>query len=86
MSFIEMRASEQIRRWISSLFDISSEKNAIGSPASRAAATAMFSANDVLPMPGRAATMMKFPGWNPVVIASMSAKPDVSPVRPPRKW
>ena len=30
MSFIEMRASEQIRRWISSLFDISSEKNATG--------------------------------------------------------
>ena len=26
-------------------------------------------------MPGRAAMMMKLPGWNPVVIASMSWKP-----------
>ncbi len=30
ISFIEMRASEQMSRWISSLLDISSEKNAIG--------------------------------------------------------
>lgn len=62
MSFIEMRASAQISRWISSLFDISSEKNATGSASTRAAATAMLSANDVLPIPGRAAMITKLPG------------------------
>ena len=32
------------------------------------------------PMLGREATMIRFPGWNPQVIRSMSRKPEGTPV------
>jgi len=46
---------------------ISSEKTAMGFFSSLAAATAMLSASDVLPIAGRAATMIKLPGCQPAV-------------------
>ena len=80
-SFIEStRASEHRRRSHSDSFDISSENTSAGNgwrslPSGSlrfcmAALTTMFMTNDVLPIDGRAAMMMRSPGCSPAVIAS----------------
>ena len=68
------------KRWASSVSDISSENIATARPWSMAAFSAMLVTNALLPMLGRAATMMRLPGWKPPVISSRSLKPDGVPV------
>ena len=45
-----------------------------------AAFSAMFSANEVLPIQGRPAMMMRSLRWKPAVSLSRSSKPDGTPV------
>ncbi len=61
-------------------FDISSENTATPVLPSSAAYCAMLSANAVLPMLGRPATMTRSPGCRPAVILSRSTKPVGTPV------
>ena len=67
------RASQHSTRSISDCFDISSENTSTGIPWSRAAFCAQFITNDVLPIDGRAAMMMRSPGCRPAVISSNAA-------------
>ena len=72
------RASAHSRRVAISEPDISSEKNMTVVPAF-AAFTASDSANDVLPTPGRAPTMLSEPGRMPSSTLSRSRKPVATP-------
>ena len=58
---------------------ISWEKNGTDRPVSFATARANWAASAVLPMPGRAATMITCPGWNPIVALSRDGNPVVEP-------
>ena len=58
-------ASLHIRRCVTSDFDISSVKSATGIPRRTAMFAAVQSARPDFPMLGRAAMMIRFPGWNP---------------------
>ena len=75
-----MRVSPASMRSISSNFDISSEKISTGILCSMAAFMATLTAQEVLPTPGRAATMIRFSGCSPAVIASNLVKPVGTPV------
>ena len=59
------RASEQSRRDVTSAWLISNEKNSTGTLASMAAWAAMPRAKAVLPMAGRAPTMIRLEGCRP---------------------
>ena len=76
----EIRARQAMKRWASSTSDISSEKNATGRFRFTATFSAMLATSADLPIAGLAATMIRFPGWKPPVIASMSRKPEGVPV------
>ena len=67
-----------MKRCASSASDISSENSATGRGSSLSSATfsAMFVTSADLPIDGRAAMMIRLPGWKPPVIASRSAKPE----------
>ena len=73
-------ASLHISRCVTSDFDISSVNSATGVPRRTAMFAAVQSARPDFPMLGRAAMMIRFPGWNPDVSRSMSRKPDGTPV------
>ena len=75
-----IRACEATKRCASSASDISSENSATGLPCSIAAFSAMFVTSADLPIEGRAAMMIRLPGWKPPVISSRSLKPDGVPV------
>ena len=80
------RASEHSMRSASCVDDISSENTRHGQPVSTVAAfCASDSANEVLPIAGRAARMMSSVGCRPAVCASRSAKPVGTPVMPSRR-
>ena len=72
------RASAHRIRWTSWPALISSEKKATAAP-DLAAFTARFSANDVLPTPGRAARMTRSPPRKPWNRSSASLKPVGTP-------
>ena len=76
-----IRAWDATKRWASSASAISSEKSATGLPCSTAAFSAMLHTSALFPIAGRAATMIRFPGWNPPVISSRSLNPEGVPVR-----
>ena len=69
-----------MKRCASSTSDISSEKKATGMSCFTATFSAMLATSALLPIAGRAATMIRLPGWKPPVIASMSRKPEGVPV------
>jgi hypothetical protein len=73
-------ASLHISRCVTSAFDISSVNSATGISCLSATFAAMQRASADFPMLGRAATMMRLPGWKPEVSRSMSRKPDGVPV------
>ena len=75
-----MRACEATKRWASSASAISRENSATGLPCSTAAFSAMLQTSALLPIAGRAAMMIRLPGWKPPVISSRSLKPDGVPV------
>ena len=80
-------ASLHISRCVTSDFDISSVKSATGFSSRTARFAAMHSAEADFPIEGRAATMIRLPGWKPDVSLSRSRKPDGMPVTsaPPRR-
>ena len=61
---------------------ISKLKTNTGLSLAMAAFSQRFIANVVLPIEGRAATMMRSEGCNPAVFLSKSTKPVVTPVTP----
>ena len=75
-----MRASPASMRSISSYFDISSENSSTGILCCSAACIATLTAHDVLPPPGRAATMIRFSRCRPAVYSSSLVKPVGTPV------
>ncbi len=75
-----MRASPASMRSINSYFDISSEKISTGMLCCSAACMATLTAHDVLPPPGRAATMIRFSRCRPAVSSSSFVKPVGTPV------
>src|SRR6187549_869515 len=76
-----MRASPASMRSISSYFDISSENSRTGILCCSAACIATLTAHDVLPPPGRAATMIRFSRCRPAVSSSSFVNPVGTPVR-----
>ena len=74
-------ASLHISRWVTSDFDISSVNSATGICERTPRFAAMPRPSADFPMLGRAATMIRLPGWNPPVRRSMSRKPEGTPVR-----
>ena len=66
------RPSDEIMRIASCSRDISIENTATGVLAEIAAFSAMLSANVVLPIDGRPATMIRSPGCRPAVMRSRS--------------
>ena len=80
-TFLEStRDSVQRMRWLISSWLISNENSRTGRPASIATDVAMLSAKDVLPMAGRAPTMMRLLGCRPESSRSKSVKPVGVPV------
>ena len=73
-------ASEHMSRCVTSIFDISSVNSATGMFWRTARLAAMQSPNADLPMLGRAATTIRFPGWKPEVSLSSSRYPEAMPV------
>jgi len=73
-------ASLHISRCVTSDFDISSVKSATGFSSRTARLAAMQRPRPDFPIDGRAATMIRLPGWKPDVSLSRSRKPDVVPV------
>ncbi len=73
--------SATIRRIMSCTEDISSEKNATPASWSTAMLRAMVSTKAVLPIDGRAATMMRSESCQPSVTRSMAVKPDGTPLK-----
>ena len=71
-----------MKRWASSASLISRLNSATGRGRSWCSATfsAMFVTSADLPIDGRAARMIRLPGWKPPVISSRSPKPDGVPV------
>ena len=67
----------RIASWVA---PISMLKIATGTPFSTATCSAMLSANAVLPIDGRPATMTRSPGCRPAVFSSRSMKPVGTPV------
>ena len=73
-------ASLHMSRCVTSDLDISSVNRATGVSWRTARLAAMHSARPDLPMLGRAARMIRLPGWKPDVSLSRSRKPDGTPV------
>ena len=73
-------ACEAMKRCASSDSDISSEKSATALRAPSAAFSAKLAISADLPIDGRAARMMRLPGWKPPVMVSRSSNPDAVPV------
>ena len=73
-------ACEAMKRWASSDSDISSENSATALCAPSAAFSAKLAISADFPIDGRAARMIRLPGWKPPVILSRSSKPDGVPV------
>ena len=69
-----------MKRWASSVSDISSEKNATGRFAFQATFSAMLQTRLDLPIAGRAARTIRLPGWKPPVSSSSLRKPEGVPV------
>ena len=69
-----------MKRWASSISDISSEKKATGFRCLMATFSAMSQTSVDLPIAGRAAITIRLPGWKPPVLSSRSRKPDGVPV------
>ena len=67
-------------RCVTSDFDISSVNSATGTLPRTAMFTAAQSASADFPIDGRAATMIRLPGWKPDVSLSSSRKPVGTPV------
>src|SRR4029450_11745614 len=76
-------ASLHISRCVTSDFDISSGNRATGVFERTPRFAAMPSPSADLPMLGRAATMIRLPGWKPPVMRSMSRQPDRDPLDAP---
>ena len=73
-------ACEAMKRWASSDSDISSENSATAFLAPSAAFSAKLAISADFPIDGRAARMIRLPGWKPPVMPSRSSKPDGVPV------
>src|SRR5881628_2958251 len=69
-----------MKRWASSVSDISSENRATGLPYSTAAFSATLITNADFPIEGLAASTIRLPGWRPPVSSSRSLKPVGVPV------
>ena len=69
-------ACEAMKRWASSDSDISSENSATAFFAPSAAFSAKLAIRADFPIDGRAARMIRLPGWKPPVIVSSALKPD----------
>ena len=69
-----------MKRCASSPSDISRLNSATASLPVSAACSAKLAISADLPMPGRAARMIRLPGWKPPVMRSRSSKPDGVPV------
>ena len=79
-------ASVHSMRMTSCRADISRLKMTTVRPSCSAACCAMLSANAVLPMAGRAATMMRSLFWKPPVMRLRSMNPVSTPVSLPRRF
>ena len=79
-------ACEAMKRCASSDSDISSENRATALLDSSAAFSAKFAISADFPIDGRAARMIRLPGWKPPVIVSRSSKPDAVPVIALPSW
>ncbi len=75
-------ASAHSNRWLSSRWPISRLNTSTGRFSRTAACAAMLSANEVLPMAGRAPTIVSELGWSPDNSSSRSMKPVGVPVMP----
>ena len=73
-------ACEAMKRCASSDSDISSENSATAWSPSSAAFSQKLAISADFPIEGRAARMIRLPGWKPPVYVSRSAKPDGVPV------
>ena len=73
-------ACEAMNRCASSPSDISSENSATALLEASAAFSAKLTISADLPIDGRAARMIRLPGWKPPVIVSRSSNPDGVPV------
>jgi hypothetical protein len=73
-------ASLHMRRCVTSAFDISSVKRATGVACRTARLAHVQRPRADFPIEGRAARMMRLPGWKPDVMRSRSRKPDGTPV------
>jgi hypothetical protein len=80
------RASAHRRRIPISTRDISRLNMATGTPDSTATLRATLVTNEDLPIPGRAATTIRFPGWSPWRRPSRSEKPVGSPTNGVSRW
>ena len=81
MEILALNAAwEAMKRWASSVSDISRLNSATGLPWLMAAFSAMLVTRQLLPIDGRAAITIRLPGWRPPVIASRSANPVGVPV------
>lgn len=80
-SLPESPVSAMIRRIISCTEDISSEKNATPCSWSTAMLRAIESTKAVLPIEGRAATMIRSDSCQPSVTRSRAMKPDGTPLK-----
>ena len=77
------RACEAMKRWASSISDISSENSATGFLPTRATFSAMLQTAADFPIAGLPASTIRFPGWKPPVMWSRSRKPAGTPVSEP---
>ena len=83
LSFSEDKpVSDEIKRVINCTEDISSENKATGWPKSIAIFRAIDNTKAVLPIPGRAAMIIKSEGCQPEVILSNFSKPVAIPLKP----
>ena len=73
-------ACEAMKRCASSDSDISSENSATAFSAPSAAFSAKLAISADFPIDGRAARMIRLPGWKPPVMLSRSSKPAAVPV------
>ena len=73
---LEIRDWEPMKRWASSISDISREKRATGLLCFMATFWAKSQTRVDFPMAGLAAITIRLPGWKPPVLSSRSRKPE----------
>src|SRR5690606_41805607 len=78
----DLPVSDEIKRVINCTDDISKEKKATGILEFTAIFLAIDKVNAVLPIPGRAATIIKSLGCHPEVSLSKRSKPEGIPLSP----